>query len=338
MHAVRACRPCTTARRPQLVVARRAAGQRPRPRAHAIANRWNGDASGCTGRCGGTCEGTTSTSSRGRTRRARRPPRRDGRSGSGRACRRGCRCAFTVIDSACRDRAGSRRRARRSRVPPASSTPLRAAAAARRRSPPTQGRAERRRAANAARSRSSRAGSSSASILFAATTTGLSCSRSPVASRPGNSASSRVITVEVLDRIAPVDRRHVDDVHQHARALEMAEEAMAEPVPLVRPFDQSRHVGDDERAIARQADDAEVGRQRRERIVGDLGLRRGDARDDRRLAGVRDSRRARRPPAASAAAADPSLRRAVPAACAAARGWSTSRSARCPGRRDRPSR
>ena len=38
-----------------------------------------------------------------------------------------------------------------------------------------------------ARSRSSRDGSSSASILFAAATTGLSCSRSPVASRPGTS-------------------------------------------------------------------------------------------------------------------------------------------------------
>jgi hypothetical protein len=55
---------------------------------------------------------------------------------------------------------------------------------------------------------------------------------------------------EVLDRIASLGRRDVDDVHEHARALEMAEEAVAEAVPLVRPFDQARHVGDDERAVA----------------------------------------------------------------------------------------
>ena len=64
--------------------------------------------------------------------------------------------------------------------------------------------------------------------------------------------------VEILDRIAPSRRRHVDDVHEDAGPLEMAQEPMAEAVALVRPLDQSRHVGDDERAIAREADDAEV--------------------------------------------------------------------------------
>ncbi len=67
--------------------------------------------------------------------------------------------------------------------------------------------------------------------------------------------------VEILDRIAAGRRRHVDEVHEHFRALEMAQEPVPEAVPGVRALDQSRHVGDDERAIARQADDAEVGRR-----------------------------------------------------------------------------
>jgi hypothetical protein len=69
----------------------------------------------------------------------------------------------------------------------------------------------------------------------------------------------------------------------------MAEEPVAQPVAFVRPFDQSGHVRRDEGSIARQPDDAEVGRQRGEGIVRDLRLRGGDARDDRRLAGVREA-------------------------------------------------
>ena len=43
-----------------------------------------------------------------------------------------------------------------------------------------------------------------------------------------------------------------------------------EPEPAVRAFDQPGHVGHDEAAIVAQADDAEVRRERRERIVGNL--------------------------------------------------------------------
>ena len=60
----------------------------------------------------------------------------------------------------------------------------------------------------------------------------------------------------------------------------------AEAVALLRALDQPGHVGDDEAAIAAQRHDAEVRRQRRERVVGDLRPRRGDAGDQRRLARV----------------------------------------------------
>ena len=55
--------------------------------------------------------------------------------------------------------------------------------------------------------------------------------------------------------------------------------------------------------VVAELDDAEIRRERRERVVGDLRLGRRDARDQRALAGVREIRRGRRRPAASAAAA-----------------------------------
>ena len=72
-----------------------------------------------------------------------------------------------------------------------------------------------------------------------------------------------------------------------ARALDVPQELQPEPLPFVRAFDDARDVGDDERAVVAELHDAEVGRERRERIVGDLGPRGGDDRQQRRLAGVR---------------------------------------------------
>src|SRR6185503_2258569 len=76
---------------------------------------------------------------------------------------------------------------------------------------------------------------------------------------------------------------------QHLRPLDMAKELMAEPVAFMRAFDQTGNVGDDEAAIAAQRDDAKIWRQRREWIVGNLRPRRGNHRDECRLARVRKS-------------------------------------------------
>ena len=152
-----------------------------------------------------------------------------------------------------------------------------------------------------------------------------SCSRRRSAAwrpAPAGTARARGAGVEIVDRIASARARHVDHVHQHLRALEMAQELVAEPEAAMRAFDQAGHVGDDEAAVVAQPDDAEIRRQRRERVVGDLRTGRRDARDQRRLAGVREIPPARRRRAASARGADPSLRPARPAAPCAARGWS----------------
>ena len=82
--------------------------------------------------------------------------------------------------------------------------------------------------------------------------------------------------------------------------------------------------------------DAEIRRQRRERVVGDLRPRRGDARDQRRLAGVGEADQADVGEQLQLEPQILDLRPARPAAPCAARGWSTSRSARCPCRRVRP--
>ena len=77
----------------------------------------------------------------------------------------------------------------------------------------------------------------------------------------------------------------VDKVQQHARALDVAEEAVADPGALGCAFDQAGNIGEDELA-ALVADDAELRAERGERIIADLGLGVGDRIEEGRLAGV----------------------------------------------------
>jgi hypothetical protein len=74
-------------------------------------------------------------------------------------------------------------------------------------------------------------------------------------------------------------------VQQHPRALDMAKEAIADPNALMRALDQAGNISDDELAGI-DAGNAEIGMQRRERIVGDLRLGRRDCRQESRLSGI----------------------------------------------------
>ena len=80
---------------------------------------------------------------------------------------------------------------------------------------------------------------------------------------------------------------HRYEQRQDARAFDVLEKAQAEPLPFVRALDDAGDVGDDERPMVRQSHDAEVRLECREGIVGDLGPRRRDHRQQRALAGVR---------------------------------------------------
>ena len=87
------------------------------------------------------------------------------------------------------------------------------------------------------------------------------------------------IVVELAANHSPtVDRivaGAIDEVEQQAGALDVAEEAVADPGALGSAFDQPGNVGDDEFA-ALVADHAELRAKGGERISADLGLGVGD--------------------------------------------------------------
>ena len=66
----------------------------------------------------------------------------------------------------------------------------------------------------------------------------------------------------------------------------MAQEAGSETAALVGALDDARNVGHDERLVIADLDNAEVRLQRREGVVGDLGLRGRNHRQQRRLARI----------------------------------------------------
>ena len=92
----------------------------------------------------------------------------------------------------------------------------------------------------------------------------------------------------LLGRRHAVERGEVDQQAQHAGPLDVAEELVPEPTALARPLDQPGDVGDDELVVVVEAHHAEVGLERRERVVGDLRLGRRDDADQRALADVRE--------------------------------------------------
>src|SRR5512143_941097 len=73
---------------------------------------------------------------------------------------------------------------------------------------------------------------------------------------------------------------------EEPRSLDVPQELQAESATFVRSLDDAGQVGDAERAIRRELNDAKVGTERGERIVADLGLRRGDDRQQRRFSRV----------------------------------------------------
>ena len=85
----------------------------------------------------------------------------------------------------------------------------------------------------------------------------------------------------VLNRIAILKTtRHVDDVHDECRALDVAQELMAQALALARTLDETGNVGNDVRIFA-GTHHAEVRHERGKRVVGNLGTGGTHARDER---------------------------------------------------------
>ena len=80
----------------------------------------------------------------------------------------------------------------------------------------------------------------------------------------------------ILQRITTFEAaRQVHQVHQNLGAFQMPQELVAEARPLVGALDQARHVGKDDVLGFAEAHDAQVGFERGERVIGNLGPRRG---------------------------------------------------------------
>ena len=86
----------------------------------------------------------------------------------------------------------------------------------------------------------------------------------------------------------------VDDLDEDAGPFDVAQEGVPEPGAFARPLDEARNVGDRRQPAVVHAEvhDAEVRLEGRERVVGDLRVRGGQRREQRRLAGVRKAHEA----------------------------------------------
>ncbi len=83
-----------------------------------------------------------------------------------------------------------------------------------------------------------------------------------------------------------IPRGEVEEDQQDPGTLDMPEELMAETFALRRALDEARDVSEHHLELVVHPDDTEVRLQRRERIVGDLGLRGRHRTDEGRLADI----------------------------------------------------
>ena len=109
---------------------------------------------------------------------------------------------------------------------------------------------------------------------------------------PRERGQPRVVQLElvldrlvVVDRIGSVERLEVEHVDEQPGALDVRQELVPEPGAAAGALDQPGNVGDHELAVV-GLERPERGLERRERVVGDLGVRARQARQQRRLAGV----------------------------------------------------
>src|SRR5438093_964467 len=77
-------------------------------------------------------------------------------------------------------------------------------------------------------------------------------------------------------------------MHDDARAFDVPQELLAEARALARALDEARDVGDDELAVI-EPRDAEIRRERRERVIRDLRPRARQRGEQARLPSVREA-------------------------------------------------
>ena len=93
--------------------------------------------------------------------------------------------------------------------------------------------------------------------------------------------------LDVIDRIAALAARRIDQMQQQAAAVDMAQKVMTEAGALARALDDARDVRHDEVLLLAHGNHAQIGDKGREVVVCDLGTRRRNHAQQRRLADVR---------------------------------------------------
>jgi len=177
------------------------------------------------------------------------------------------------------------------------------------------GRAARRKRSTVARA----ASVPGSSTLFTVTIWGRAASSSEYAR-----SSSWIACSRRADRGG--GRIEVDQVHEHPRALGVAQEAVPEPLALGRPGNQAGEIRDDEALILPARTMPSEGTSVVKRIVGDLGLGRGEPARPAWTCPRWGTRSPPRRPGASARGGSTAPRPPAPGRRGAGRDWSRWRS------------
>src|SRR5262249_30503040 len=96
-------------------------------------------------------------------------------------------------------------------------------------------------------------------------------------------------SVVVVDRVAAVRRKWLNEVNEYAGAFNVPQKFVTEADALRRAFDEPRQVCQDESCVTAECDNAEVRMLRRERIRGNFRGRATEAREQCGFACIRES-------------------------------------------------
>ena len=105
-------------------------------------------------------------------------------------------------------------------------------------------------------------------------------------------AQLRVYRVKVLDRVAPLAAGDIDQMREQTAAVDVPQEVMAKPRALGCSLNDARDIRHDKGYALIHVHDPEVGEERSEMVVCDLGMRLADDGQERRLADVREADKA----------------------------------------------
>ena len=98
--------------------------------------------------------------------------------------------------------------------------------------------------------------------------------------------------VEIVRRVAAAEIGNIYQMHEHTRALNVAEELSSQSVAVVRAFDQPGHIGHHECSVVSGLHYAQIRNQGSKRIIRNLRFGRGKPGDQGGFTGIRETHQA----------------------------------------------